>query len=805
VLALMTVLPQAHTLFPRAAVVAHKGVEHLLLLQAAFAIDASHVVNLLREIYCEVALATAATAKRAARGAPDPKLSRTGMARLRWARSAGAMVGSAPRHAAARGGPRGVDGGGGTDGHGNARGAASGAPRALASAAPSPPSDAPLERPSEPVALSPLDDDGARPRAPSDADSVVPAHRNALRTVLRDLLGFSSAAHEQRPLAKVREPAELLQLLETSLAHASRRRTWTVRAALGCACAVIVCMFALLVVGAQPLVGTGASTTLGGVGCTVIFASFRPATRVVATGEAAVAVVFGVIMFGLLSSYLRTGVDQMVRNPDNWWVVAGTVALRPPLLGIGATLSYALLLILIASALASTGRGVAALAWHARRRSRNARAARELDPPRALGPAALRRTLLTCIGSLLALQLCRLCWQLAVINTLWPAAERRAAATTRVLALLAAVNVACVAFCASARIERRVCAALHACVREPGAQGALTSLAPLLGFGGEGAPPEAAVLIDEAAAVFRVVALDASAGARACAAGCALAAPARRRGARLRARAAGARLGRAARRAARGVAPRPAAFRDGVADAVGRTARCASLGRRRRRWRRRRRPRRRADERGGGERGRRERGAGPRVLQAPRLAPGAPARRARRARRRVCRARARGRRDRDRALRVGRGLRGQGGAAADGVGARAVRGHLAHAQRGARPAALLPRALERLLLLASPKTPLSLNAVVACHVWRALGGQTSEVDVVLVGGAATSEQTVAAFDTFHVMHALADDDDEGSERERATIAERLRACVRLATVRTINLAVRDLLPVVHRALDARVA
>jgi hypothetical protein len=134
-----------------------------------------------------------------------------------------------------------------------------------------------------------------------------------------------------------------------------------------------------------------------------------------------------------------------------------------------------------------------------------------------------------------------------------------------------------------------------------------------------------------------------------------------------------------------------------------------------------------------------------------------------------------------------------------------VRGHLAHAQRGARPAALLPRALERLLLLASPKTPLSLNAVVACHVWRALGGQTSEVDVVLVGGAATSEQTVAAFDTFHVMHALADDDDEGSERERATIAARLRACVRLATVRTINLAVRDLLPVVHRALDARVA
>jgi hypothetical protein len=59
-LALMTVLPDARNLFPRDAVFSHNGVEHLLLLQPEHAIPAAVVVNLLREVYHEVALATAA-------------------------------------------------------------------------------------------------------------------------------------------------------------------------------------------------------------------------------------------------------------------------------------------------------------------------------------------------------------------------------------------------------------------------------------------------------------------------------------------------------------------------------------------------------------------------------------------------------------------------------------------------------------------------------------------------------------------------------------------------------------------------
>lgn len=61
---------------------------------------------------------------------------------------------------------------------------------------------------------------------------------------------------------------------------------------------------------------------------------------------------------------------------------------------------------------------------------------------------------------------------------------------------------------------------------------------------------------------------------------------------------------------------------------------------------------------------------------------------------------------------------------------------------------------------------------------------------------ASPERTVAAFDTFHVMHTHLTD---GDELERAATFERLRGCVRLANVCAFNIAVRDLLPVVQDA------
>jgi len=52
VIALMTVLPVSKQLFPQSALFEHRGVQHLLLLEARHAIRPSPVVNLLREVCC---------------------------------------------------------------------------------------------------------------------------------------------------------------------------------------------------------------------------------------------------------------------------------------------------------------------------------------------------------------------------------------------------------------------------------------------------------------------------------------------------------------------------------------------------------------------------------------------------------------------------------------------------------------------------------------------------------------------------------------------------------------------------------
>jgi hypothetical protein len=109
---------------------------------------------------------------------------------------------------------------------------------------------------------------------------------------------------------------------------------------------------------------------------------------------------------------------------------------------------------------------------------------------------------------------------------------------------------------------------------------------------------------------------------------------------------------------------------------------------------------------------------------------------------------------------------------------------------------------DRLLLVASPETPLDLTAATTCYVWRVLGGRPATVDAVLLASASPA-RTVAAFDTFHVMHSGSLTD--GDELERAGATERLRACVRLAGVCAFNVAVRDLLPVVQAAARAALA
>jgi hypothetical protein len=124
---------------------------------------------------------------------------------------------------------------------------------------------------------------------------------------------------------------------------------------------------------------------------------------------------------------------------------------------------------------------------------------------------------------------------------------------------------------------------------------------------------------------------------------------------------------------------------------------------------------------------------------------------------------------------------------------------------------------DKLLLLASPRTPLDFIGAMASYVWTVLGGRTEDVHVELAK-AVPPAHTLAAFDAFHVMHAdlnlkaalrggggapaTAPAACPSGERELGEVAERLRACVRLATVRKFNWAVREVLPAVHDAAAA---
>ena len=107
----------------------------------------------------------------------------------------------------------------------------------------------------------------------------------------------------------------------------------------------------------------------------------------------------------------------------------------------------------------------------------------------------------------------------------------------------------------------------------------------------------------------------------------------------------------------------------------------------------------------------------------------------------------------------------------------------------------------RLLVLAGARTPDLISSAVEVYAWFALGGRIEEVEVAIVapdgrgdaGSNAGLGAVVSAFDAFHAMYSLADDDTE--------VARRLMAAIELAGVAQLNGVLRELLPLVMAAAE----
>mmetsp|Transcript_23604 Transcript_23604/g.79302 ORF Transcript_23604/g.79302 Transcript_23604/m.79302 type:complete len:1055 (-) Transcript_23604:26-3190(-) len=97
----------------------------------------------------------------------------------------------------------------------------------------------------------------------------------------------------------------------------------------------------------------------------------------------------------------------------------------------------------------------------------------------------------------------------------------------------------------------------------------------------------------------------------------------------------------------------------------------------------------------------------------------------------------------------------------------------------------------KLLLCAGPSVVDCLRCVVELYCWSAMGGQLSDVDVVLVGGPADRDAIVASFDAFHVMYCESDPGEHELRMEHA---------VALATVARFNEQVRKYYRLVQDAV-----
>jgi hypothetical protein len=778
VLALMTVLPQARGLFPADARFVHRGVEHLLLLEPAHAISAEPVVNLLRDVYHEVALATAGVAAEARRAAGGRLPLRAGLAGVRSEASEERLRSALGDSAAA------------ADRAGDGDGAA---PHAFATGL------------------------GAR------ADVAL---RTDLRSELRDDELIVRQLHRH---AKV-GPDELTDLLRESIAQATYVRNRLAWLALGCAvlvCALLICAVAgpLFALGVTPsLVWQGLLITASNVSYLIVAGTFGRKHCATAGREALICASLAAlaILNGGVYMWLRR--QRLLAAPLEW--VLSESELVPPLvarslpagsdlaraLGVAGTLlSYCSLAVFPGCALLVLGHAARGISWQARghkdlpvghaRWSRAApvSVARDRPPPPALSPAAFKRTLHAWLG-LMSVWIIAFDGWLAVVTLAAPAATREphVGLTLALIAASVALNALIGAFCASRAVERAVHASLGAPSHTSSArQSALISLAPLIGFDGKSTPYEPAALVADAARVFSVICLDARARellrsgavhakAVAQAGGISTHADERPGGEEVHVH----RFGPAAAR-------QYAMLVDDDLEEDA-TARAGTAG-------------------GGG---------GSEAADASAASNGGLA----------LSSRAglvpRSTFDAAEAGAAGRRLYAVRAERADAFVARAPSDGLMPAElcawaerfeaREGRPPTVWMRDIsddvslssselvahmlcylarcEHIVLLASSRTPLSLLPVIICHVWSVLGGLPSHIDVVL-SDSEPLEQIVAAFDTFHVMHASFDLPIPWATED--AVVDRLRDCVRLATVRAFNIVLRELLPSVYAAAETR--
>jgi hypothetical protein len=724
----MTVLPQARGLFPDSALVVHHGVKHLLLLEPAHAIAAASVVTLLREIYHEVALATAETeAARSRRGRYTSRTPTCPDGRLGAAlRAVAAWAGCEPAPNLGR--------------------AAAVAPSTVASS---------------PSGLGSSPKNLRRRSANGDVSH--------LRTDMRRmLLGLGESAGGGRQLEKV-DAANAALLLELAVERASERRSRLNAATLAFVVLTHGVGFSIFVrratahttgeaeVAEGGLLGVtlkqGLAISLAHAGTVAVFASvgLRPSTRTKAQLVAFMCGICAVVCVVLSLVYVvqfEATRDGVLANIAALEAAGGPLAPRARAAGRLACEAWAS--VLATSFLVCMPLVVGALGWACGRRERAAQ--HELH-----GQALLRG--LWRVSAIWCAWLCLLpCWRACEETTRPPSAAVHALDAFCAL-LHGFCFVLSVSPAARLSLERTAARAL-------GAHGALASLAPLIGFGGpESAPaPTPTDLVAQASAEFRTLTLGADARALLVSATWA-------RSVTARTPEAGADPTARAHRVAQ-----PASIDAGsvVASSSSSAARASLFD-----------PA--APER------RSERGAlwAAHTERADAFVWSTPA-------------------DEQRSLRAlcawAERFEAKKGRPPT-VWVRALCADLS--RTAAELLAQLPcyqARCDTLLLLASPRTPLSLNAAVVCHVWRTLGGPPDSVDVELVS-AAEREATVAAFDTFHVMHACADKrlPSEDGEGEREAVAERLQLCVQLATSLALNPAIRELLPAVHRAAAAAAA
>jgi hypothetical protein len=651
-----------------------------------------------------------------------------------------------------------------------------------------------------------------QPSRGSNRDAAMRAMRTNLRYALADAEMVGNEEGLVVQLSYKGDESGVMALMQTSLELALSSRVWLVR----CVRLVVLCC----AFGMVPLVFSAADARAGHfahdiqryereiltfiLACNIILvAQVQLVTRVVARLEAAGAAAAAVFVVGFVWLHVvRAGglTRAMAQSPGDWALFAAAAgstralaANSPVALGFGAALSYCSML-LASWAVVVLGLALAALTWHAcvhyhsiqapgRRDAAcdGGKCADDWSVPRALSPVVFKRIMFGWYGGAAALFAVFDVWHTGVIIIF--ASARSRADELALHACSFAVNVCLLAFCSSRACQRLVYDAARACGRSTTRQGALLSLAPLLGVSGENQPPDAAEIAANAKRDFRVVRLDA-----------------RARGSLLQRTASATRLElqHASTEATAGYggyerprllwsSARVVPLQSQPLEAAGGEPGAEQQQRQRS---------------GQHEQAEHEPRAGPyrggmrrlnSVLTALQRMPSflsetsrsgctsqevsVAVEHAERADAYVVHAAADHHVSAELCSWAERFEAEEGRAPTVWLRQLCASRSLAPAELLAHLPCYLARS-DRLLLLVSPETPLDLTVATTCYVWRVLGGRPSTVDAVLLASASPT-LTVDAFDTFHVMHTGVTD---GDKLERAAATERLRSCVRLANV-----------------------